>query len=161
MLLTHCRNIPPVVPIHINHPPTPPPANDPCPSIPCLLTSLRKISVPPRFKCLFKIVKCINSVHFKVCLQSIAIVMSRKVLRLIVGNSDAFDPEEFGGSDGEFDVDGSSACQTEEEETSDNCEHRARLLNALVEALRMNRNHWNITVREASEKGLDRLLEVM
>lgn len=120
--------------------------SNPCPSIPSLLTSFP--TVPPRFKCLFKIVKCINSVHFKVCLQAIGIMLSDMVLAMIVHNQ----------SDGEGDNDTGERSST----SSDvNEGHKIRLLNSLVEALRKNRNHWNVSVRESSEVGLDRLLDVM
>jgi hypothetical protein len=117
---------------------------NPCPSIPSLLTSFPV--VPPRYKCLFKIVKCINSVHFKVVLQAIGIMLSDMVLTMVVST-----PDHYSDNDGD---DGSSGCTNLDE-------HKGRLLSSLVEALRRNRTHWNVAVREASEVGLDRLLDII
>lgn len=121
---------------------------NPCPSIPSLLTSFPV--VPPRYKCLFKIVKCINSVHFKVVLQAIGIMLSDMVLTMVVST-----PDDHYYSDND-DNDGSSGCTT-----SNLDDHKGRLLSSLVEALRRNRTHWNVAVREASEVGLDRLLDII
>jgi hypothetical protein len=119
---------------------------NPCPSIPSLLTSFPV--VPPRYKCLFKIVKCINSVHFKVVLQAIGIMLSDMVLTMVVST-----PDHYSDNDGD---DGSSGGTTTNLD-----EHKGRLLSSLVEALRRNRTHWNVAVREASEVGLDRLLDII
>jgi hypothetical protein len=121
---------------------------NPCPSIPSLLTSFPV--VPPRYKCLFKIVKCINSVHFKVVLQAIGIMLSDMVLTMVVST-----PAHYSDNDDNDGDDGSSRCSNLDD-------HKGRLLNSLVEALiRRNRTHWNVAVREASEVGLDRLLDII
>jgi hypothetical protein len=91
-------------------------------------------------------------VHFKVVLQAIGIMLSDMVLTMVVSTPDD-QYSDNGNGDGD---DGSSGGTTNNLD-----EHKGRLLSSLVEALRRNRTHWNVAVREASEVGLDRLLDII
>jgi hypothetical protein len=88
-------------------------------------------------------------VHFKVVLQAIGIMLSDIVLTMVVST-----PDHYSDNDDNDGDDGSSGCTNLDD-------HKGRLLNSLVEALRRNRTHWNVSVREASEVGLDRLLDII
>ena len=78
-------------------------------------------------------------------------MLSDMVLTMVVSTPDHY--SDNGNGDGD---DGSSGCTTNNLD-----EHKGRLLSSLVEALRRNRTHWNVAVREASEVGLDRLLDII
>jgi hypothetical protein len=88
-------------------------------------------------------------VHFKVVLQAIGIMLSDMVLTMVVSTPDDHYSDRDDGDDD------SSSGRTNLDE------HKGRLLSSLVEALRRNRTHWNVAVREASEVGLDRLLDII
>jgi hypothetical protein len=77
-------------------------------------------------------------------------MLSDMVLTMVVST-----PAHYSDNDDNDGNDGSSRCSNLDD-------HKGRLLNSLVEALiRRNRTHWNVAVREASEVGLDRLLDII
>ena len=98
------------------------------------------------------------------CLQAIAITLSQKCLQLILGKKirdpscdRAVEGAEY-GSDEEYDE---NTLDDDDVLHDGHEEHRSRLLQCVVEALRENRSHWNVSVREASRNGLDRLIDLM
>lgn len=92
--------------------------------------SIPTLSLPhstPLYKTLSRVILCINSIHFKVCQESMNLLLNEKITSLYL-----YDSEE--------------------------CAH---LLDTLVNALRQNRNHWNISVKQTSERCLDQIFELM
>lgn len=94
------------------------------------LTKSLSLSLPPSsalYKTLSRVILCINSIHFKVCQESMNLILNEKILSHYL-----YDSEE--------------------------CRH---LLDSLVNALRQNRHHWNISVKQTSERCLDQIFELM
>lgn len=96
-----------------------------CPELKTFALTLPSSS--PLYKTLTRIILCVNSIHFKVCQESIQLLLNERILSHYLYDSDV-------------------------------CRH---LLDALVNALRQNRNHWNTSVRLASQTCLDQIFELM
>lgn len=79
------------------------------------------------YKTLTRVLLCLNSIHFKVCQESIQLLFNEKILSHYLYDTEV-------------------------------CRH---LLDLLVNALRQNRNHWNTSVRQASETCMDQIFELM